>query len=202
MEIKNKFNIGDDVYVISNNSDYWEFQDIEETCPICNGTEYIVVNGYEFRCPWCYHQHKYTYVPRSLKIKSMEIKIYRDSYHIIYEIDYDDWDYKNEYFTEKNVFATLEEAIAECKKRNAKRLEEYKVKGETQMARTNFDIVRSLLDKGNFLDQWICETEAELKRDITIEEENAYVQSIVDECQTTMQDLSCSIVEAFNDIFY
>lgn len=70
------------------------------------------------------------------------------------------------------------------------------------MTKTNFDIVRSLLIKGNFLDQWIYETEAELKRDITLEEENAYVQSIVDECTATMQDLSCDIIEAFNEIFY
>lgn len=70
------------------------------------------------------------------------------------------------------------------------------------MARTNFDIVRSLLIKGNFLDEWICETEAELKRDISVEEENAYVQSVVDECKELMQDLSCSIIEAFNEIWY
>lgn len=70
------------------------------------------------------------------------------------------------------------------------------------MARTNFDIVRGLLIKGNFLDKWICETEAELKRDISVEEESAYVQSVVDECKELMQDLSCSIIEAFNEIWY
>ena len=129
MEIKNKFNIGDEIYVISDDSDYWEFQDPEETCPICNGTDYIVINGYEFRCPWCYHQRKYTYVPHPLKIKSMEIKAYKEC-HIFYEIDYDDWDYPSDSFTEEDMFETLEEAIAECKKRNAERLEEYKVKGE------------------------------------------------------------------------
>lgn len=70
------------------------------------------------------------------------------------------------------------------------------------MARTNFYIIRSLMIKDNSLDSWICETEAEEKRDITEAEENAYIQSIVDECKERMQDLSCSLVEAYKDIMY
>ena len=70
------------------------------------------------------------------------------------------------------------------------------------MTRTNFDIIRGLMIKDNTLDSWICETEAEEKRDITVEEENAYIQGIVDECQEVMQDLSCSLIEAYNDIMY
>ena len=70
------------------------------------------------------------------------------------------------------------------------------------MARTNFDIIRGLMIADNSLDSWICETEAEEKRDITAEEENAYIQSIVDECKERMQDLSCSLLEAYNDIMY
>ena len=70
------------------------------------------------------------------------------------------------------------------------------------MARTNFDIVRSLMIKENILDEWICEKEAEEKRDITAEEENAYIQSIVDECERMMQDLSCSLIEAFNEVWF
>ena len=41
------------------------------------------------------------------------------------------------------------------------------------MARTNFDIIRGLMIADNTLDSWICETEAEEKRDLTAEEENA-----------------------------
>lgn len=70
------------------------------------------------------------------------------------------------------------------------------------MARTNFDIIRGLMIADNSLDSWICETEAEEKRDITAEEKTAYIQSIVDECKEVMQDLSCSLVEAYNDIMY
>lgn len=68
------------------------------------------------------------------------------------------------------------------------------------MARTNFDIIRGLMVAGNTLDSWICETEAEEKRDLTAEEENVYIQSIVDECKAVMQDLSCSLVEAYKEI--
>lgn len=70
------------------------------------------------------------------------------------------------------------------------------------MARTDFEIIRGLMVKDNSLDSWICETEATEKRDITVAEENAYVQSIVDECKEVMQDLSCSLVEAYKDIMY
>lgn len=70
------------------------------------------------------------------------------------------------------------------------------------MTRTNFDIIRGLMIADNSLDSWICETEAEEKRDITAEEENAYIQSIVDECKERMQDLSCNIVKAYKDIMY
>ena len=54
------------------------------------------------------------------------------------------------------------------------------------MARTNFDIIRGLMIADNTLDSWICETEAEEKRDLTAEEENAYIQNIVDICEERM----------------
>lgn len=68
------------------------------------------------------------------------------------------------------------------------------------MARTNFDIIRSLMIKDNSLDSWICETEAEEKRDVTVEEEIAYIQDMVNECEERAQDLSCSLTEAYKDI--
>ncbi len=34
------------------------------------------------------------------------------------------------------------------------------------MARTNFDIIRGLMIADNTLDSWICETEAEEKREL------------------------------------
>lgn len=70
------------------------------------------------------------------------------------------------------------------------------------MAKTDFDIIRSLMIADNSLDSWICETEAEEKRDITAEEETAYIQSIVDECKERMRELSCSLVDAYKDIMH
>lgn len=35
------------------------------------------------------------------------------------------------------------------------------------------------------------------KRDLTVEEENAYIQETVDQCHQIMQDLSCNLVEAY-----
>lgn len=70
------------------------------------------------------------------------------------------------------------------------------------MARTDFDIVRALMIADNTLDSWICETEAEEKRDITVEEEIAFVQNLVEECRERMRDLRCSLVEAYKDIMY
>lgn len=62
------------------------------------------------------------------------------------------------------------------------------------------EILQSLDLDDNTLDSWICETEAEEKRDLTAEEENAYIQNIVDICEEIMQDLSCDLVEAYKEI--
>lgn len=40
----------------------------------------------------------------------------------------------------------------------------------------------------------------EEKRDLTAEEENAYIQNIVDICEEIMQGLSCTLVEAYKEI--
>lgn len=67
---------------------------------------------------------------------------------------------------------------------------------------TEFNFVRSLMIKDNSLDEWICETEAREKRDITVEEEYDYVLNILFECVERARDLSCSIKEAYEDIMY
>lgn len=50
----------------------------------------------------------------------------------------------------------------------------------------------------NALDYFRNETEE--KRDLTAEEENAYIQNIVDICEEIMQGLSCTLVEAYKEI--
>ena len=38
------------------------------------------------------------------------------------------------------------------------------------------------------------------KRDLTVEEEDAYIQETVDQCRQIMQDLSCNLVEAYKEL--
>lgn len=68
------------------------------------------------------------------------------------------------------------------------------------MARTDFEIIRDLMVKDNALDSWIFEREATGKRDLTAEEENAYIQETVDQCHQIMQDLSCNLIEAYKEL--
>lgn len=70
------------------------------------------------------------------------------------------------------------------------------------MSRSYFDVIRGLMVSDNSLDSWISETEATEKRDVTAEEEKAYIQATLDECKERMQDLSCSLVEAYKDLMY
>lgn len=66
----------------------------------------------------------------------------------------------------------------------------------------SFNIIRALMIKDGSLDSEILEVEAELKRDITIEEEKKIVSDMVEECKKRQIDLSCSIIEAYKDIMY
>lgn len=68
------------------------------------------------------------------------------------------------------------------------------------MTRTDFEIIKGLMVKDNTLDSWIFEREATEKRDLTIEEENAYIQKTVDQCHQIMQDLFCNLVEAYKEL--
>lgn len=60
--------------------------------------------------------------------------------------------------------------------------------------------VRALMVKDNDLDPWICNTEAELKRDLTAEEENQYIKETAHECMMIMIELSCSLEETYNTL--
>lgn len=70
------------------------------------------------------------------------------------------------------------------------------------MLNTYEKIVEGLLNKGGFIEQYIYETEAHLKRDLTIDEEMAYVKECTQECIEWARMFSCSLTEAFNDMYY
>ena len=122
MEIKNKFDIGDEVYAISRDSEYYEFTS-QEGCPICNDTGKVEINGYEFRCPHCMkHGNLWDYCCIPLEVCEIYIEVLDYKTEISYELNYNDYDYPNETFSEEDCFLTLEEAKVECKKRNKKLL--------------------------------------------------------------------------------
>lgn len=115
MEIANKYNIGDSVCRIKNRSN------ASKECPICKGTRKINIQGNIYDCPECNRQvwdienfHEYT------KIIGIIADIVEEDISIKYLLDYDDWDFENEYFGEDNLFLTKEEALAECNNRNKK----------------------------------------------------------------------------------
>lgn len=64
----------------------------------------------------------------------------------------------------------------------------------------DYDIIRGLMKKDGTLEQEIYDRECELKRDLTIEEEDQIIIDMLNECKEVMQDLSCSLVEAYKDI--
>lgn len=68
--------------------------------------------------------------------------------------------------------------------------------------KTNFELVRGWMCADNSLDSWIYETEAALKRDLTIKEENQYIQKTLDECKQIMEDCSMTLYEAYKALMY
>lgn len=68
------------------------------------------------------------------------------------------------------------------------------------MTITSFDVIRNLMKKDGTLEQEIYDRECELRRDLTIEEEDQIIIDMLNECKERMQDLSCSLVEAYKDI--
>lgn len=70
------------------------------------------------------------------------------------------------------------------------------------MTNSNFNLIEHLMKKDGSLDSQIYEMQCELRRDTTIEEENAIIQEMLEDCINRCHDLSCSLVEAYNDIMH
>lgn len=120
--MKTKFNIGDKVYPISKSSEYYQFEH-EHKCPVCKGKWKVIINGYKFQCPHCVSGNIYRFCKVPLKIIGIEIR----KTSVAYMLDYKDSDYQNELFSEHNCFSTLEEAKAECEKKNVAMINNRKV---------------------------------------------------------------------------
>lgn len=128
MDIKTKFNIGDKVVIIECCS-----KEVFENCTTCNGTKEIIVKDKIFDCPDCHGyggETKWLPVEWRIinddgilsgydKIIKIEVEVTKKETNIKYMLGhrYSQSSLGN-YWFEDCVFSTIEEAQAECIKRN------------------------------------------------------------------------------------
>lgn len=70
------------------------------------------------------------------------------------------------------------------------------------MLRSDYSVIKNLMNKDGSLDSAIYELQCELKRDLTEDEEEAIICETVKECKERCLELSCDIAYAYNDIMY
>lgn len=124
LQIDNKFEIGQEVYVIQKCR-------VKDECPACKGEGQIIVDGNRFSCVTCYgtgrlHGQKkmYQVVGKDIidKIKTYTYRLNNGTDEVKTVIKYafrDGTDY-----TDAKLFLTEEEAIAECDRLNKKKVED------------------------------------------------------------------------------
>jgi len=131
MEIKTKFSLNDKVFVI-----HKTVTSRFITCKACNGQGRIIQNGCEFLCASCQYSGgryedvspKWQIAFENTKVGKVYVEMYYEKY---YKINPKTRDREIKYMVEASgigtgtlwmeneVFATEEEALEECKKRNA-----------------------------------------------------------------------------------
>lgn len=124
MVIENKFNIGDEVYVIQKVK-------IKNPCSACNGDGYKIIDGNKFYCSKCYgerylwHETKKEYQVIGLKtvtlvksITQLQAKERIPQTVITYNVGNECMTIKE--VPEHHLFDTKEEAEARCKELNEK----------------------------------------------------------------------------------
>ncbi len=125
LNIDNKFEIGQEVYVIQKCR-------MKDECPACKGEGHIIVDGNRFSCVTCYgtgrlHGQKKVYqvVGKDIidKIKTYSYRLHNGTDGIKTVVKYA---FRNGTdYTDVKLFLTEEEAIAECDRLNkTKELEE------------------------------------------------------------------------------
>lgn len=124
ISVDNKFEIGQEVYVITKErKTIWN----KKTCDMCLGVGRIVHRGYEANCPMCYG-HKditlnsttidvYVVDPKPHKITSIRYSVAKEGTFLRYRVNGCS-SYSNKNIPEESLFATKEEAIAACEKWN------------------------------------------------------------------------------------
>ena len=124
MELTTKFNLGQTVYPINCYS-----EKIIETCAVCNGSKNItLVDDESYRCPKCYGNGNLTsyganiyHVGEATMIGKVDVEKYfkpnKGDDRIKYML-YSTGIGSGTLWDEKDIFATEEDASAECEKRN------------------------------------------------------------------------------------
>lgn len=132
MEIKTKFDLGQRVYIIHKSG-----QLVNRVCKACSGNGDIVHNtqdeSFKFMCPNCqgsgqleeWLSSKWQVAYKKAKIGKVSVELYRETFinkgigknNIRYMMDETGVGSGNTW-NEDNIFATQEEALEECEKRN------------------------------------------------------------------------------------
>ena len=129
MEITTKFNLGQEVYPIRSFR-----KEVTDPCPTCDGVGVVVIAGKEYRCPECYGSGTNTHLePQkwqvineyASKVGKVSVELYAERYHnrkgnedqIRYMIEATGVG-GGSLWNEDDLFATIEEAQAECERRN------------------------------------------------------------------------------------
>lgn len=130
MNITTKFDLGQRVYLIHKPG-----QLVKQKCPACSGNGGIVLeyNGFSFMCSNCqgsgitetWYSTNWQIAYEKVKIGKVQVELYRQTYinkgsgknRIMYMVDETGIGSGN-IWNEDEIFATKEEALEECEKRN------------------------------------------------------------------------------------
>lgn len=114
MELKNKFDVGQEVYTVIR-------KPIQYDCPVCNGTGKFNHNGYDVKCPHCNGVGRLTdkktlwnVVDGKVKVRTIKASIWNDYQTIKYMIDSTNTIEYIKSRPESQLFETLEDAEKFC----------------------------------------------------------------------------------------
>lgn len=124
LNIDNKFEIGQEVYLITGRNVRIEDK---RTCDVCLGVGTVTYKGYEITCPKCNGEKNIVLDSKVATVHTVEYKPYRivsyrytvckDGEFLRYRVKHDN-DGKEKSILEEEIFTTKEEAEARCKELN------------------------------------------------------------------------------------
>lgn len=143
IKVNSKFGIGAKVFTIWNRA-------VEFTCPICGGEGSFIHNGYKVRCTHCYGAGK-SYTEEKIwqvdtepmEVTGIKISINENGkQNISYNLHNINGHCRKR--TERNTFATVEEAQAQCDALNAEI--KSKVEEEIRVIQAKYDAMKETED--------------------------------------------------------